>query len=260
MKLKKISIVIPTRNEEDNIKNLVYEINSALKGIPYEIVFVDDSTDSTWDCIESISIGHPELNVTGEHRDKGDGLAGAVIRGFSLASGDYIAVMDADFQHPPMLLKDMYCAMRRGADICIPSRFIPGGSDGGLNLWRKSVSATARYIGKIVLPCLRHISDPTGGVYMFRSGILQGAVLKPVGWKIMIEMLAVCKYNKIIEIPYSFGERAAGDSKLDTKVTLQYIKQIFSLFRRCTDNKAKIVRWTQERLNKEKDSLDVQIM
>lgn len=259
MKLKKISIIIPTRNEKDNVGKLSEMIYDVLKGIPYNIVFVDDSTDDTWECIEELRQEHPEYNIGGEHRNNGDGLAGAVIRGFSIADGDYYAVMDADLQHPPVLLKQMYCAMRRGADICIPSRFIPGGSDGGLNIWRKSVSATARYIGKIMLPCLRHISDPTGGVYMFRSEVLDGVTLKPLGWKIMIEMLARCRYNKITEIPYAFGARNAGESKLDAAVTFEYIKQVFSLVRDNSGCRPKITRWTSDRLDKEKGSLDVVI-
>lgn len=62
-----------------------------LKGIPYNIVFVDDSTDDTWECIEELRQEHPEYNIGGEHRNNGDGLAGAVIRGFSIADGDYYA-------------------------------------------------------------------------------------------------------------------------------------------------------------------------
>lgn len=259
MRLKKISVVIPTRNEKDNVGKLAELIHEVLKGIPYEIVFVDDSTDTTWESIEELKISHPEYNIGGEHREKGDGLAGAVIRGFAIADGDYYAVMDADLQHPPVLLRQMYCAMRRGADICIPSRFIPGGSDGGLNIWRKTVSATARYIGKIMLPCLRHVSDPTGGVYMFRSELLDDVTLKPLGWKIMIEMLARCRYYKITEIPYAFGERNAGESKLDAKVTLEYIKQVFSLVRDNTGCRPRITRWTQQRLDKELDSLSVAV-
>ena len=167
--------------------------------------------------------------------------------------------MDADLNNQPVHLKKKYCAMRRGADICIPSRIIPCGSDGGLNIWRKSVSATARYIGKIMLPCLRHISDPTGGVYMFRSEILDGVTLKPLGWKIMIEMLARCRYNKITEIPYAFGARNAGESKLDAAVTFEYIKQVFSLVRDNSGCRPKITRWTSDRLDKENGSLDVVI-
>ena len=87
MKLKKISIIIPTRNEKDNVGKLSEMIYDVLKGIPYNIVFVDDSTDDTWECIEELRQGHTEYNIGGEHRNNGDGLAGAVIRGISIADG-----------------------------------------------------------------------------------------------------------------------------------------------------------------------------
>ena len=72
MKLKKISIIIPTRNEKDNVGKLSEMIYDVLKGIPYNIVFVDDSTDDTWECIEELRQEHPEYNIGGEHRNNGD--------------------------------------------------------------------------------------------------------------------------------------------------------------------------------------------
>ena len=108
-----------------------------------------------------------------EHRTGETGLATAVLKGFSLAKGEYMACMDADLQHPPIVLKYMYKAMESGADFCIPSRLIPGGDDGGLNWYRKFVSGTARKIGQFMLPCLRKISDPTSGLFMFRREVLK---------------------------------------------------------------------------------------
>ena len=74
--------------------------------------------------------------------------------------------------------------MGAGADFCIPSRLIPGGDDGGLNWYRKFVSWTARKIGQVMLPCLRKISDPTSGLFMFRREVIENADLQPIGWKI----------------------------------------------------------------------------
>ena len=123
-----------------------------------------------------------------------------------MADGDFLACMDADLQHPPAILRPMYAAMLSGADICIPSRLIRGGSDGGLNPARKLVSGTARWMGKIALPSLRNISDPTSGLFMFRKEMLEGADLQPIGWKIMVEGLAMCKYSLVVEIPYEFQD------------------------------------------------------
>lgn len=246
--MSKLSIIIPTYNESGNIESLVSQITQALRGIEYEVIFVDDSTDNTPEVIRSImeEDSHIQLN----HRTSEKGLATAVLSGFEIAGGDYIAVMDADLQHPPAILRPMYFAMEEGADFCIPSRYIPGGSDGGLNWYRKFVSGTARYIGKILLPCLRKITDPTSGLFMFRKKCIQSEECKmqPIGWKIMIEVLAMADYKTVIEIPYTFQNRENGESKLSAKVTLEYLKQVFELISRGKKHRDTVVsKWTLEK-------------
>lgn len=250
-----LSIVIPTFNEKDNIHPLVEQIHDALTGIKHEIIFVDDSKDETPDIISELA--KTDDTIVLHHRVNEKGLATAVVKGFTLATGDYVACMDADLQHPPTVLREMYAAMGTGADMAIPSRFIPGGSDGGLNLYRKFVSGTARYIGKILLPCLRKVTDPTSGLFMIKRELLDGASLNPIGWKIMIEVIAMCQVKKIIETPYTFQDRTAGESKLSTKVTLEYLKQVWTL-RTTAANKGKsmkVARWTMEKLETEKNNL-----
>ena len=156
-----------------------------------------------------------------------------------------MACMDADLQHPPIVLKYMYKAMESGADFCIPSRLIPGGDDGGLNWYRKFVSGTARKIGQVMLPCLRKITDPTSGLFMFRREVIENADLQPIGWKIMVEVLAMGTYKKVIEIPYKFQQRTEGESKLSGKVTMEYLKQLMNLRKRYNKaNVYEVERWT----------------
>ena len=228
--MSKLSVVIPSFNEAENVENLVERIHKALNGISYEIIFVDDSTDNTPEVINDVIKKNP--NVRLKHRTGKKGLSSAVIEGFKMAKGDYIAVMDADLQHPPEILHSMYKCLESGADICIPSRFVPDGSDGGLGPYRKFVSLIARYIGKILLPSLRTITDPTSGLFMFRREVIQDADLQPIGWKIMIEVLAMGTYSTVVEIPYIFKSRPAGESKLTTRVTLQYLQQLIGLTKR----------------------------
>ncbi len=242
-----LSVVIPTFNEGKNIRNLVEQIDAALTGIKYEIVFVDDSKDDTPQVIMEVAKDYPAVRM--EHRTGESGLATAVLKGFRIAKGDYMACMDADLQHPPIVLKYMYKTMKAGADVCVPSRFVPGGSDGGLNWYRKFVSWTARKIGQVVLPCLRQISDPTSGLFMFRKEVIEHADLQPIGWKIMIEVLAMGTYSKLTEIPYKFQERTQGESKLSGKVTMQYLKQIFGLRKRYNKaNKYTVDVWSEEKM------------
>ncbi|MBR6159924.1 MAG: polyprenol monophosphomannose synthase [Lachnospiraceae bacterium] len=249
-----MSIVVPTYNEEENVGNLVNQIDYALRGIGYEVIFVDDSTDDTPKTIEKVMEENP--NVRMKHRETEKGLATAVLEGFSLAKGDYIAVMDADLQHPPAILRSMYAVMETGIDFCIPSRFIPGGSDGGLGPYRKLVSGVARYIGKIALPSLRKISDPTSGLFMFRRNVIEGADLRPIGWKIMVEVLAMGSYKSVVEIPYRFQARPAGESKLSSKVTVEYLKQVADLMKRGRkQSDVTVTRWSGRKLKSELENI-----
>ena len=251
----RISVVVPTYNESENVGNLVNQIDYALRGIDYEVIFVDDSTDDTVDAIKAVM--KENANVRMEHRETEKGLATAVLKGFSLANGDYIAVMDADLQHPPTILRSMYAVMETGVDFCVPSRFIPGGSDGGLGPYRKLVSGVARYIGKIMLPSLRKITDPTSGLFMFRRAVIEGADLRPIGWKIMVEVLAMGTYKSVVEIPYKFQARPAGESKLSSKVTIEYLKQVAELTKRGKkQSDVTVSRWSSDKLKNELEKIN----
>ena len=243
-----VSVVVPTFNERENVGILCERVDAALAGVKHEIIFVDDSTDDTPKIIAQIQEKKP--HVRAYHRENKTGLATAVIEGFGMAQGKYIVVMDADLQHPPEILAPMYKAIEANkCDFCIPSRFIPGGSDGGLNLYRKFVSATARYIGKAMLSSIRKVSDPTGGLFMFRRECLDGADLRPIGWKILIEVLAMAKYDSICEIPYTFCQREHGESKLSAKVTEEYLQQVWMLRKReIKRGNVRVVRVSPKRL------------
>lgn len=250
-----ISIVVPTFNEKGNIHPLLERIDATLGKIDYEVIFVDDSNDETPEVISEEAKVNPHVVL--HHRENEKGLATAVVKGFRLAKGDYVACMDADLQHPPEVLLDMYAAMLAHADMAIPSRLIPGGSDGGLDLIRKIISSSAKYIAKIILPCLRKISDPTSGLFMVRRELLEGADLNPIGWKIMVEVIAQCNVKKILETPYSFHDRESGESKISLKVSLQFIQQLFHLRLNCV-NKGKgmkVAVWSPEKLAEKKAAI-----
>lgn len=250
-----ISIVVPTFNEKGNIAPLLKRIGDTLKEIDYEVIFVDDSNDETPQVIEEAA--KTDKHVRLFHRENEKGLATAVVKGFSLAKGDFVACMDADLQHPPEVLLDMYAAMLAHADMAIPSRLIPGGSDGGLDIVRKIISGSARYLAKIILPCLRGISDPTSGLFMVKRELLQGAELNPIGWKIMVEVVSQCNVKKILETPYAFHDRESGESKISLKVSLQFVEQLFHLrlHGRNDGKNMKVARWSTKKLNEKKAAL-----
>lgn len=224
----KLSIIVPTYNESLNVIALTEAIKATLKDdVPYEIVFVDDSTDNTPEVLNSLAQSIAEVRY--EHRVHERGLGTAVVRGFELATGDVLTVMDADLQHPPELLLRMLHEINAGADVVIPSRFIPGGDDGGLAVHRKIVSAVARYMGKLALKSIRKINDPTSGYFMFRKEVIQGKTLKPIGWKILIEVLVRGAAHRVVEIPYEFHPRNAGESKMSLTEQWNYLRHLFKL-------------------------------
>lgn len=225
-----VSIVIPTFNEQINVIKITNRIKKAFKDTEdYEVIFVDDSTDNTVEYLDTLK--KTNHNVKYLHRQDKNGLASAVVSGIDMSSGEIIAVMDSDLQHPPELLPDMVRCVEEGCDIVIPSRHLLGGDEYGLGIFRKIVSHTAALIGKLFLKELRGISDPTGGFFAFRKKIVNNVELKPVGWKILMEILVRGRYESVLEIPYKFEKRQYGKSKMSFAEQINYLKHIFNLVR-----------------------------
>jgi Glycosyltransferases involved in cell wall biogenesis len=225
-----LSIVIPTFNECDNVRTITAKIVDVLAGCgdSYEILFVDDSRDDTPALLAAMAEKYPFVKFI--HRTDERGLASAVVKGFSLSTGKYIVVMDADLQHPPELLPIILKRLAR-AEVVIPSRFIDGGSDGGLNLFRKLVSWTARMIGRLSIKRLRAISDCTSGYFGLHRSVIATANLDPVGWKILMEVLVKGDYHTVHEVPYTFAARDSGSSKMTWKDQYDYLRHITRLAR-----------------------------
>jgi dolichol-phosphate mannosyltransferase len=227
----KVSIVIPTFNERDNVSAITTRIQSVLSksGLveDAEIWFIDDSRDDTPEVLEQLSKACPLVHYV--HREERRGLGTAVVEGFSHCQGEYIIVMDADLQHPPELLPVLIEKLQEGADVVVPSRFIPGGSDGGLNAFRKLVSWTARTIGRLAIRRLRHVTDCTGGYFGIRREVIQDVDLNPIGWKILMEILVKGRYETLVEVPYKFTARDAGESKMSLKEQWNYLRHIAQL-------------------------------
>jgi dolichol-phosphate mannosyltransferase len=220
-------VVIPTYNERDNIVELIRRIDNALKGIDYEVVVVDDnSPDGTADVAEGLSKDYPVRVV---RRPGKLGLATAVLDGVRSSRGDYVVVMDADLQHPPEVIPKMYEELIKGYDIVIASRYVVGGSVGGWGLTRRLISKTAILIAKLLIPKVRGIEDPISGFFMFRKEVLEGVSLSPKGFKILLEVLVKGRYSRVSEVPYTFGVRVRGTSKLSSKELINYITHLLTL-------------------------------
>jgi dolichol-phosphate mannosyltransferase len=223
-----LSIIIPTFNERNNVRIIAEKITNLLQGsnCSFEIIFVDDSLDDTPVILEELCQKYKEVKYIHRHKEKG--LASAVVKGFLHSQGNQIIVMDADLQHPPELLPLMIKRLGR-YDVVIPSRFVAGGSDGGLNIVRKLISGVARGIGYVFIKKLRCISDSTSGYFGFKRSVIEQVQLNPIGWKILIEILVKGRYQTVHEIPYFFVARAAGTSKMNLNEQFNYLKHIGQL-------------------------------
>jgi dolichol-phosphate mannosyltransferase len=226
----KLSVIIPTYNEKDNVASLVERVRQTLAGRDYEIIFVDDnSTDGTIAIAEGLAARYP-VKLFVRRGEKG--LATAVVHGLKQASGGIIGVMDADLQHPPEVLADLLKAIENGADIAFASRYVKGGGCPGWDTTRKIISRVALMVSHLLLPSSRRVKDPLTGFFMFRRENVSVERLKPIGYKISLEVMLTGDFKNVVEVPFIFEERSAGKSKLRPQQQIDYLKHIFSLMAR----------------------------
>jgi dolichol-phosphate mannosyltransferase len=228
----KFSLVIPTFNESQNIGEIVNVLSTLLdRTIPenYELIVVDDdSPDRTWELACDLIPNYPQLRVM--RREKERGLSTAVIRGWQAAKGEILGVIDADLQHPPEILLQLWDEMGKGAELAVASRHVEGGGVSEWSVIRRFLSRGAQMLGLIILPeVIGRLSDPMSGYFMVRRNSIANKVLSPVGYKILIEVAARGKIRWIAETGYVFRERVAGASKVTWKQYVEYIQHLIAL-------------------------------
>ena len=226
-----LSVVVPTYNERENLPVLLERLEAALRGLDcFEVIIVDDdSPDGTWRLAEELArTRYPWLRVIRRVGERG--LGSAIIRGLREARGDYVAVIDADLQHPPELLPVMLRrALEEGADVVIASRYVEGGGVEGWSKWRLLVSRAAGLVARLLLPEVRRVKDPMSGYWLVRRSIIEGVELEPRSWKILLEILVKARPGRVVEVPYVFRERLHGESKLRFKHIVEYLLHVLHL-------------------------------
>jgi len=228
----RFSLIIPTYKEAKNIPQIVEQLSrlldSQLAG-DYELIVVDDnSPDDTWKVALELTADYPQLRVMRRIDERG--LSTAVIRGWQAARGEVLGVIDADLQHPPELLLQLWSEIQRGADLAVASRHVEGGGVSDWSIIRRLLSRGAQTIGLILLPgVIGRVSDPMSGYFMVRRQCLVGRPLSPLGYKILIEVLGRGKVPWIGEVGYVFQERQAGESKVTWKQYVEYLQHLLRL-------------------------------
>jgi dolichol-phosphate mannosyltransferase len=264
-----LSVIIPTYNEYENILQLVEIIKDKLPdGLFTEIIIVDDnSPDGTGRLIASyienaltklcsgiqqthenssnLAINTRESIVRLVRRENKSGLISAILQGIKSSTGKYILVMDADFSHPPetvpLLINEL---LRDPNSIVVASRYIRGGSIRG---WPYKRLLLSRLAAKIAIHGLKlcNVRDPISGFFAFPRHIIENIRFDTYGYKLLLEILVKAQGVRVKEIPYTFIDRKSGESKLDNRVMLDYVKAVWYLYR--YGRKSKLVTAKEEK-------------
>ena len=218
-----LSVIIPVLNEQPNIEPLLARLETALVGVAWEVIFVDDdSCDGTLTTVREIA--RTDERVHGLRRVGRRGLSSACIEGLCASSAPWLAVMDADLQHDETILPLMLAALREGrAEVAIGSRYIAGGGTGQWGATRRWLSRLATWPAQRL--CRVTVSDPMSGFFMLKREVFDALVprLTGVGFKILLDILmSAWQPLTVTEIPYTFRCRHAGTSKLDARVAMDY--------------------------------------
>jgi dolichol-phosphate mannosyltransferase len=230
-----LGVVIPTFKEAPNVRPLLAKLEAALAGVVWQAIFVDDdSPDGTAAAVKAVAAVDPRVICL--HRIGRRGLAGAVIEGAMASAAPFVAVIDGDLQHDETLLPQMLQALQQGrADLVVGSRYLGvGDSDASaLGERREAGSRLANWLGRRVLHA--EMTDPMSGFFMVRRELIEAAApkLSTSGFKVLFDLMASRDAPpRILELPYQFRSRLAGESKLDKGVVLQYLSLLVAKFSR----------------------------
>ncbi len=220
-----LSVIIPTYNEAENLPELVCLLDSNLSKLDYEIIIVDDnSPDKTSEIAEKLSDKYPIKVI---HRNRKLGLATAVVAGFKTAKGNLLCVMDADLSHPPEKINEMIKFLEKeGADLVIASRLVKDGKIEKWPLHRQFIS----FCGRCLVWPLTNVKDPLSGFFIINKNVIRNIDFRPLGYKILLEILIKGKYKKVIEYPFVFKNRTHGGTKLDGKTIFYYFFHVIKLY------------------------------
>lgn len=219
-----LTIVVPTFNEAPNVEELVRRLGDVLGGVEWEVVFVDDdSPDGTADLVRRLARENRRVRVL--HRIGRRGLSSACVEGMLSSAAPYLAVMDADLQHDEALLPRMLGVLHEdAADLVVGSRYVAEGSVAGWDERRQLISRFATRLAHLIARA--PIADPMSGFFMLRRDVLHDAVhrLSAIGFKILLDIMASTpRPLRLVELPYTFRDRRAGESKLDNRAIQDFL-------------------------------------
>ena len=228
---EKIALIIPTLYEAGNLGELLSAVRAALSrvAIPWEVIVVDDeSRDGTEGIVCEAAQKDPRVRLLVRRGERG--LSGAILHGWQHTDATILGVMDADGQHPANLLPSLLDSIRAGHDVAIASRYVCGGHCEA-NPIRRMISMAASGAARRLHPSHSRVTDPLSGFFLVRRRCLENVFLQTSGFKILLEILVRGRIDSIEEIPFVFGRRRAGRSKVSAKVAWDYATLLARLYR-----------------------------
>ncbi|MDQ5951637.1 MAG: dolichol-phosphate mannosyltransferase, partial [Patescibacteria group bacterium] len=177
-----LSVVIPTRNEEENIKHLIERLHTTLSAhtISYQIIIIDDhSSDNTFKIASHLSSIYP---IVIEKKKGQRGKAFSILQGVKLAAHDLVATIDADLQYAPEMIPSMVEKIKDGADIVIAERFQTHPS-----FFRRMFASLYKHIFAHWMHKLPH--DVNSGLKVFKKKILKRVPVSPAAWTFDMEFI-----------------------------------------------------------------------
>jgi dolichol-phosphate mannosyltransferase len=229
----RIWAIVPTYNERENVGPISEAILATLPGA--NILIVDDaSPDGTGQLADDLAARNPQIAVL--HRQAKQGLGRAYVAAFHdvLDRGaDLIVQMDADFSHPVRYLPSLLEPIQAGrADLVLGSRYVRGGKIPRWNILRRVVSRGGSLFAGVVL--LMPYRDLTGGFKVFRSDVLRAIAIDRLhagGYAFQIETTFLSRLAgaRILEVPITFEERRAGQSKMSMTIFTEAFRLVLTL-------------------------------
>jgi dolichol-phosphate mannosyltransferase len=226
--MKDVSVVIPTYNEEENIKKFLEEVSSELGDLDYEIVVVDDSDDATASIVREMREENGRIRII--KREDKSGIGSAYKEGFSAAKGEKIVQMDADFSHRPDQIVKLVDALDEH-DVAVGSRYVQGGKRRD-PIWRRINPLIGSYIYRYGLGS--PIADVTSGFKAYTREALDSLPEGlPDGFHFQAASLMALLDSRadITEVPIDFQPRKLGEPKYSFKDLLDNIKLMLKLFK-----------------------------
>ncbi len=228
-------LILPTYDEAENLEALVEAALEQLAstGLAHTILVVDDnSPDGTGVIADRLSSQHASVEVL--HRPAKEGLGRAYLAGFdrALSAGaDLVMQMDSDFSHDPADIPRLIAAAG-AADVVLGSRYVPGGGVTNWALRRRILSRGGCAYARLILGV--PVRDLTGGFKCWNRRALEDLDLEGVdthgyGFQIEMSYRATKAGFTIAEVPILFRERREGQSKMDTRITLEAVWKVPAL-------------------------------